>query len=128
LSDARYLLAFDSGVEPICEACMWMLSRLQVNATSIIRDRLSDVVPLVGESEPDLLIFHSNLIWHSWEAIPAVVAASPNTRHLMLTGSPEDMGEIVCKSFDAAGASFSTLQTPFSFEQFAEAIGGILRR
>ena len=101
---------------------MEMLSGLKVNATSVIRNRLSEVVDAVRENGPDLLIFHSNRIWHGSEAIPTIVAASPNTRHLMLTVWPEDMVEIVRKSFEAAGACFSTLQTPFFFEQFAEAI------
>ena len=126
LQDARCVLAFDSGVEPVCEICMAMLSRLHVSATSTIRDHMEDVVDFVGESAPDLLIFHSNLLCHGIEAIETLVARSPNTRYLMLTGWPESRVETVCKKFEAARAFFSVLEMPFKLDKFAEVIGDIL--
>lgn len=117
------VLAFDSGVDAVLEVCEAMLAARQIRAVSKICSRLDEVVDLLRKERPSLLITHSNLFVNGTEAIPTLVAASPTTRYLVLTGWGPDLSEeIIVPPFQAAHACVSILQTPFSREQFAASV------
>src|SRR5438477_12937461 len=69
-----------------------LLSSPDLRSGSEIRacDHFSDVVALVQDRLPALLIIHSNLLIEiSIEAICFLVAISPSTRYLVITGWSE---------------------------------------
>jgi hypothetical protein len=84
-------------------------------------DHFSDVVALMQETLPALLILHSNLLIEiTIEAICLLVAISPATRYLVITGWSEiDFFRTIA---DVLRIHIGVLQTPFQRDEFLAAV------
>jgi hypothetical protein len=125
-SEMGYAIVMDTGVEPLLEILLkWLPLEWQLKTTCRLCDRLSDVVKFMQEAPPALLVIHSNLfIPVGEEAISALVAVSPGTRYLVITGHQP----FVAPFQQVAGClpvSVHTIIAPFSRDQFTAALSGL---
>jgi hypothetical protein len=81
-------------------------------------DRFSDVIRMVRDARPALLVIHSNLLLLSVRnAIAGCVAVSPNTRYLIMTTWSAESVEQFTREYQALHISLGTLSTPFSRDE-----------
>src|SRR5260370_41836416 len=85
-------IAIDSGNDCIEEIVRTMLSdEWRPHATVATYAQLSDVIEMVRNALPALLVIHSNLLLLGPEdGIAGCAAVSPNTRYLVLTAWSEE--------------------------------------
>jgi hypothetical protein len=116
----------DPGAGPVMEIASALLPpELQSGSEIHTCDHFSDVIVLMQETLPALLILHTNLLNEiSIEAICLLVAISPASRYFVITGWPE----INCfrPIANALRIQISVLQTPFQRDQFAAAVRAIV--
>jgi hypothetical protein len=115
----------DPGAGPVMEIANALLPP-ELRSGSEIRacDHFSDVVVFMQQTLPALLIIHSNLLIEiSIEAIGLLVAISPATRYLVITGWSEiDFFRTIAK---ALRIQIHVLQTPFQPDEFVAAVRAI---
>jgi hypothetical protein len=113
-------IAIDSGNECIGEILTsFFPSEWQQLITVAAYARFTDVIRMVRDMLPALLVIHSNLILMSvgesfGESIAACVAVSPGTRYVLLTGWGPDTIEEVQKAYAPLGISMDALSMPFN--------------
>jgi hypothetical protein len=124
LPKGKCAVAIDADNECIADLVSHFLPpEWQQRITVATYDRFTDVIRVVQNTLPALLIIHSNLILLGAEgAISACVALSPGTRYLLLTAWSTEVIEQLHKSYAPLRVSLNTLAMPFSRDQFIEAI------
>ena len=92
--------------------------------------RLTEVVEMVRDALPAVLILHTNLLLLGPEdAIANCVAVSPNTRYLLLTAWSEEHIDNFREFYEPLHISLGTLRMPFDGAQLIatlEAACGLL--
>lgn len=128
-SDFQCLIVFDSGVEAVGEILQKLLPLdLQPKSAFHVCERLSDVVKLLRETRPTVLITHSNFfVFTTVQAISALVAVSPGTRHLVVTSWPQTAVDEFRNISRLLHVPIDVLSAPFSREELAAALGKILK-
>jgi hypothetical protein len=119
-------LVTDSGDAVMEILATFVPQHLQSRTITRPYDRLSDAVNLFRESPPALLVIHSNLILTSSgiEEISALVAVSPGTRYLVVTGWTDI--DIFRKVSDDLRVRIDVMQMPCSRGDFAAAVEAAL--
>ena len=116
-------IAIDAGNECLVEIFSSFLpAEWQQRITIATYTGFTDVIRMVRDTLPALLVIHSNLILQSEEAIAASVAVSPGTRYLLLTAWAREPIEQLHKACAPLRISMGTLSMPFSREQFLAAL------
>jgi hypothetical protein len=118
-------IAMDSDNEPIEEIVRWMIpDEWRPHVTVAPYAQCTDVIEMVRNALPDLLVIHTNLLLLGPEdAIAGCVAVSPNTRYLLLTAWSEELVDTLRKAYEPLHISLGTLRMPFEREQFIATLG-----
>lgn len=118
-------IAIDSHNEPIEEIVRLMIpDEWRPHVTVAPYARCTDVIEMVRNALPDLLVIHTNLLLLGPEdGIAGCVAVSPNTRYLLLTAWSEEQVDSVRKSYQPLHVSLGALRMPFDREQFIATLG-----
>jgi hypothetical protein len=118
-------IAIDEGNECIAEivsACL--LAESQQHTTVATYGRFADVIRMVRDTLPALLVIHTNLLVQAvGEAIAACVAASPSTRYLLIIAWNQESIDRVLKGYAPLHISIGVLNMPFDREQLIAALG-----
>ena len=118
-------VVIDFGAGPVMEIVSALLPpELQSGCEIRACDHFSDVVVLMQETIPALLIIHSNLLIDiSIEAIGLLVAISPATRYLVIT-SWSEIGFFRAIA-DSLHIQIGVLRTPFQPDECLAAVRAI---
>jgi hypothetical protein len=85
--------------------------------------QLVDVIEMVRETLPALLVVHTNLLLSDPKhGIAGCVAVSPNTRYLVLTAWSEEHTDNLLKFYEPLHISLATLRMPFDRPQLIAAL------
>jgi hypothetical protein len=118
-------IAIDSGNECIAEHIHRILpGEWRPHVTVSTYAQGTDVIEMVRNDLPDLLVIITNLLLRSPDVIEGCVAVSPNTRYLFLTGWSEEEIDHLLKSCEPLPVSVLTM--PFSRAQLIAALGDAL--
>jgi len=121
-------VAIDLGSEVIAEIMQaWLPDEWRPHVAAVGHNRFGDVVGMVRDVQPALLIIHSNLLIAAPEgAIAACAAVSPSTRYLIMTAWQQEHIEALHKSYEALHIAIQTLRMPFNREQLNAAVKAAL--
>lgn len=126
LPGAQCAIAVDSGLDCLLEFLPnLVLPNWKSKTTTRLCNRLSDVVKLLRESSPAVLVITSNLLVQTGaEGISALVAVSPGTRYLVMTGVEAFIADFQQVS-ECVHVPIHTVMMPFSGDEFRAALTGL---
>jgi len=85
----------------------------------------ADVIEMVRNALPALLVIHTNLLFLCPEdGMARCVAVSPNTRYLFLTAWSEELIDNLLKSYGSLHASLGVLRMPFERAELIAVLEG----
>lgn len=113
-------IAIDSLNEPIEGIVRWMIpDEWRPHVTVAQYAQCTDVIEMVRNALPDLLVIHTNLLLQGpGDGIAGCIAVSPNTRYLLLTAWSDELVDNFLKSYEPLHISLGTLRMPFERERF----------
>lgn len=116
-------IAIDSGNEALGEIILGLLpSEWQPHATFSAYAQWNDVIEMVRNTLPALLVINTNLLMLSPDGIDRCVAVSPNTRYLFITAWSEEGIETLLTSYETFPVS--VLRLHFDRAQLIAAVEG----
>lgn len=117
-------VAIDSGNECLLEIFSYMLRAAGRKDTTVaVYEDMLAVMRMVRDDAPALLILHSNfLVIGHLQGMAGLVAVSPGTRYLIVTGWDEEVIESMRKRLAPLQVPISVLSMPFEVHQFAAAL------
>jgi hypothetical protein len=119
----KCIVALDWGIDAIEDILRLMLPDEWRPHVTFARDAIkNDLIELVRNALPALLIVHTNLFHYDPEWLAGCLAVSPNTRYLVLTSWPEDQIDDLLKLCEPHHVSLEVLRTPFNRAQFIAAL------
>jgi hypothetical protein len=119
----KCVIALDSGIDGIEEIVRLMLPDEWRPHVTFARDAQStDLIELVRNALPALLVIHTNLFHYDPEWLAGCVAVSPNTRYLVLTSWSEERIDNLLKLCEPLHVSLEVLRTPFNRAQLIAAL------
>jgi hypothetical protein len=119
----KCVVAFDSGIDAIEEIVRLMLPDEWRPHVKFATDAKStDLIDLVRNALPALLVIHTNLFHYDPEWLAGCVAASPNTRYLVLSSWEKEVIDALLKPCEPLHASVEVLRTPFVRAQLIAAL------
>ena len=118
-------VAIDSGNECIVEIVSDLLpAEWRPRTTVAAFDGIADVIRMVRDSKPTLLVIHTNLLIRpDVKGIAGCVAVSPGTRYLIMTGWSEESVAELRKSLAPLQVPIDVLYMPFDRQQLSAALG-----
>ena len=119
----KCVIAIDSGLEGIEEILRLMLPDEWRPHVTFTEAQSTDLLELVRNALPALLVIHTNLFHYDPEWLAGCVAVSPNTRYLVLTSWSEERIDNLLKLCEPLHVSLEVLRMPFNRAQFIAALG-----
>jgi len=126
----KLAVVVDSGNECIGEIVYSMLTdEWRANVTVASYKRLTDVIRMVRDALPAVLVLHANLLLTAPEGgLAGCVAVSPTTRYIIMTAWPEEGIKNLHKFYEPLHIMMQTLEMPFDRTQLIpilESAGGL---
>jgi hypothetical protein len=123
-AQVKCAIAIDSGNECIEEIVRAMLpDDWRPHVTVATYAQWTEVIEMVRDTLPDLLVIHTNLLLLGPEdGIAGCVALSPNMRYLFLTGWSEEHIETLLKLCEPLHVPLGVLRMPFDRPQLIAAL------
>ena len=118
----KCVIAIDSGLEGIEEILRLMLPDEWRPHVTFTEAQSTDLLELVRNALPALLVIHTNLFVFDPEWMAGCVAVSPNTRYLLLTTWSQEGIDNLLKLFEPLHVSLEVLRMPFNRAQFIAAL------
>ena len=118
----KCVIAIDSGLEGIEEILRLMLPDEWRPHVTFTEAQSTDLLELVRNALPALLVIHTNLFVFDPEWMAGCVAVSPNTRYLVLTSWSEERIDNLLKLCEPLHVSLEVLRTPFNRAQLIAAL------
>jgi hypothetical protein len=127
LSGDQCAIAVDCGLDCLLEFLPKLVPpNWQSKTTTRLCNRLSDVVKLLRESSPAVLVITSNLFLDTGaEGISALVAVSPGTRYLVMNGVESFIADFQQVS-ECVLVRIHTIMMPFSGDEFRAALARLI--
>lgn len=124
-SKVQCAIAIDEANECITEIVSAYLPAESWQHTTVATyGRFADVIRMVRDTLPTLLVIHTNLLLQGvGKAIAACVAASPGTRYLLMAAWNQESIDWVPKGYAPLHISIGVLNMPFDREQLIAALG-----
>jgi hypothetical protein len=114
-------IAIDSGNECLGEIILALLPvEWRPYVTFSTYDQWTDVIEMVRNAQPALLVVHTNLLMLSPDGIERCIAVSPNSRYLFFTAWAEEDIDHVLKAYESFPVS--ALRMPFDRAQLVAAL------
>ena len=118
----KCVIALDSGIDGIEEIVRLMLPDEWRPHVTFTEAQSTDLLELVRNALPALLVIHTNLFVFDPEWMAGCVAVSPNTRYLVLTSCSEERIDNLLKLCEPLHVSLEVLRTPFNRAQLIAAL------
>ena len=117
-------VAIDSCNECLVETLASMVPLVRRSDVTVAAyTDLFEVIQMVKDTLPALLVVHTNLVMlgpEDW--IATCTSANPNMRYTFLTAWVQEHIDILYKTYEPYRVSMSTLIMPFEREQFVAAL------
>ena len=118
----KCVIALDSGIDGIEEIVRLMLPDEWRPHVTFTEAQSTDLLELVRNALPALLVIHTNLFVFDPEWMAGCVAVSPNTRYLVLTSCSEERIDNLLKLCEPLHVSLEVLRPPFNRAQLIAAL------
>jgi hypothetical protein len=120
----KCVIAIDSGNECIQEIVYAMLpAEWHSDVTVATYAQLTDVIEMVRNVLPAVLVIHTNLLLLDPEVgIAGCAAVSPDTRYLVLTAWSEEQIDNLLRFYELPHISLGALRMPFDKAQLIAAL------